>query len=102
MLPNSEVPRKLKFNVDSASKMHQWLTLKELQCGVRNHEDAQMFVDNQKELKMLGDAIRNQDPNAGSHLELMSGEEVLVTVLITWLKNVEDEIEVARKVVESV
>jgi len=43
----------------------------------RNHEAAQMFVDNQKELRMLADAIRNQDPNAESRVELMSGEEVL-------------------------
>ena len=77
MLPNSQVPRKLKFNIDSTSELHQWLTLKELQCGVRNHEAAQMFVDIQKELRILADAIRNQDPNTESRVELMSEEEVL-------------------------
>ena len=83
MLPNSQVPRKLKFNIDSTSELHQWLTLKELQCGVRNHEAAQMFVDNQKELRMLVDVIRNQGPNAESRVELMGGGEVLGTALIT-------------------
>ena len=96
------IPRKLKLNIDPTSEIHQWLTLKELQCGVRNHEAAQMFVDNQKELRMLADAIRNQDPNAESRVELMSGSEVLGTALITWLRNAEDEIEVARRVVKAV
>jgi dsDNA-binding SOS-regulon protein len=77
VLPNSQVPRKLKLNIDSASELHQWLTLKELQYGVRNHEAAQIFLDNQKELRMLADAIRNQDPNAESRVELMSGGEAL-------------------------
>ena len=47
-------------------------------------------------------AIRNQDPNTESRVELMSGGEVLGTALITWLRDAEDEIEVARKVVEAV
>jgi hypothetical protein len=59
VLPNSQVPRKLKLNIDSASELHQWLTLKELQCGVKNHEPAQMFADNKKELRMLAEANRN-------------------------------------------
>jgi hypothetical protein len=102
VLPNSQVPRKLKLNIDPTSEIHQWLTLKKLQCGVRNHEAAQMFVDNQKELRMLADAIRNQDLDAESRVELMSGGEMLGTALITWLRNAEDEIEVARRVVKAV
>jgi hypothetical protein len=78
---------KLKLNIDPTSEIHQWLTLKEFQCWVRNHEAAQMFVDNQKELRMLADAIRNQDPNAESRVELMSGGEVLGTALITCLRD---------------
>jgi hypothetical protein len=102
VLPNSQVPRKLKLNIDSASELHQWLALKELQCGVGNHEAAQMFVDNQKALRMLAEAIWNQDPNAESRVELMSGGEVLSTALILWLKNAADEIGVARRVVKAV
>ena len=97
MLPNSQVPRKLKLNIDSASELHQWLTLKELQCGVKNHEPAQMFADNRKELRMLAEAIRNQDPNAKSRVALMSGGEVLGTALVMWLKNAEDEINESRE-----
>jgi hypothetical protein len=74
VLPNSQVPRKLKLNIDSASELHNWLTRKELQCGVKNHEPTQMFADNQRELKVLAEAIRNQDPNAESRVELKSGE----------------------------
>jgi hypothetical protein len=102
VLPNSQVPRKLKLNIDSASELHNWLTRKELQCGVKNHEPAQMFADNQRELKVLAEAIRNQDPNVESRVELMSGGEVLGTALIMWLKNAEDEIEVGRRVVKAV
>jgi hypothetical protein len=51
---------------------------------------------------MLADAIRNQDSNAESRVELMSGGEVLGTALITWLRNAGDEIEVARRVVKAV
>ncbi len=101
VLPNSQVPRKLKFNIDSTSELHNWLTCKELQCGVKNHESTQMFADNQRELKVLAEAIKNQDPNAESRVELMSGGEVLGTALIMWLKNVADEIEVVKKSSES-
>ena len=88
--------------MDPMSKMHQWLTLKEIQYGVRHHETAQMFVDNQEELGLLAEAIRNQDPNTESRVELMSGGEVLGNALITWLRGAVEEIEVARKVVEAV
>jgi hypothetical protein len=82
--------------------LQAWLELVELQCGVKNHEPAQMFADNKKELRMLAEAIRNQDPNAESRVELMNGREVLGNALITWLKNAEDEIEVARRIVKAV
>jgi aldehyde:ferredoxin oxidoreductase len=61
-----------------------------------------MFADNQRELKVLAEAIRNQDPNVEIRVELMSGGEVLGTALVMWLKNAEDEIEVARRVVKTV
>ena len=56
-----------------------------------------MFADNQRELKVLAEAIRNQDPNAESRVELMSGGEVLGTALVMWLKNAEDEINESRE-----
>ena len=68
--------------MDSTSTMHQWLTLKELQCGVNHHDAAQMFTDFRKELEMLAKAITNQEPTAGSRVEVMSGGEVLGTALI--------------------
>ena len=34
------------------------------------------WIDNRKELKQLADAIRRQDPNAASRVEVMSGGEV--------------------------
>jgi hypothetical protein len=51
---------------------------------------------------MLAKAIRNQEPNAGSRVELMSGGEVLGTALIKWLKDGEEDINVAREVVQVV
>jgi hypothetical protein len=47
------IPRRLKLNMDLTSTMHQWLTLKELQCGVNHHDAAQVFTDSRKELEML-------------------------------------------------
>ena len=88
--------------MDSASELHKWLTRKELQCGVKNHESAQLFTDNQRELKVLAEAIRDLDPNAESRVEGMSGGEVLGTALIMWLKNEADDIEVAKRVVKMV
>ena len=73
--------------MDPTSTMHQWLTLKDLQRGVKHHNAAQVFTDFRKELEMLAKAIRNQEPNAGSRVEMMSGGEVLGTVLIKWLKD---------------
>ena len=46
-------------------------------------------------------SIRNLDPNAESRVELMSGGEVLGTALLMWLKNAEDDIEVAKESRES-
>jgi hypothetical protein len=100
--PKYPVPRRLKLNMDPTSTMHQWLTLKELQCGVIHHDAAQVFTDYRKELEMLAKVIRNQEPNAGSRVELMSGGEVLGTALIKWLKDGEEDIIVAREVVQVV
>jgi hypothetical protein len=102
VLPNSQVPRNLKSNIDSASELHNWLIQKELQCGVKNHESALMFTDNQRELLALAKAIRDLDPNAENRVERMSEGEVLGTALIRWLKNEEDDIAVAKRVVQVV
>ena len=61
-----------------------------------------MFTDFHKELEMLAKAITNQEPNAGSRVEVMSGGEVLGTALIKWLKDGEEDINVAREVVQAV
>ena len=84
------------------SQMLQWLTKKELQQGIKDPETVQLFVDNRTELKQLADAIRNQDPNAASRVDLMSGGQVLGTALIAWLKEEGYDIGIARKVVEVV
>jgi hypothetical protein len=102
VLPNSQVPRNLKLNIYSASELHNWLTRKELQCGVKNHDPALMFTDNQRELMVLAKAIRDLDLNAESRVEGMSGGEVLGTALIMWLKNEEDDITVVKRVVKTV
>jgi len=68
--------------MDPMSQMHQWLMKKELQHGIKDHETAQLFVDNHIELKRLADVIRNRDPNAESRVELMSEGELLGTALI--------------------
>ena len=61
-----------------------------------------VFTDNRKELKQLADAIRRQDPNATSRVEVMNGGEVLGTALNAWLKEEGDNIGIARRVVEVV
>jgi hypothetical protein len=88
--------------MDPMSQMLQWLTKKELQQGIKDPETVQLFVDNRTELKQLADAIRNQDPNAASRVDLMSGGQVLGTALIAWLKEEGYDIGIARKVVEVV
>ena len=59
--PKYPIPRRLKLNMDSTSTMHQWLTLKERQYGVNNHDAAQMITDFRKELEMLAKVITNQE-----------------------------------------
>jgi hypothetical protein len=61
-----------------------------------------LFTDNQRELTALAKAIRDNDPNAVSRVEGMSGGEALGAALIMWLKNETDEIEVAKRVVKMV
>jgi len=90
--------------MDPMSQMFQWLRKKERQQGIKDPDTAQLFIDNSKELKQQADAIRRQDPNAASRVEVMSGGEVLGTALIAWLRLKEegDNIGLARKVVEVV
>jgi hypothetical protein len=102
VLLKSQVPRRLKLNTDPMSQMFQWLRKKERQQGIKDPNTAQLFIDNRKELKQLADAIRRQDPNAASRVEVMSGGEVLGTALIAWIKEEGDDIGIARKVVEVV
>ena len=68
------------------SQMFQWLLKKERQQGIKDPDTARLFIDNRKEFKQLADAIRRQDPNATSRVEVMSGGEVLGTALFAWLK----------------
>jgi hypothetical protein len=67
---------------------------------IKDPDTAHLFIDNRKELKQLADAIRRQDPNAASRVEVMSGGEVLGTALIAWLKEEGDNIGIARRVVD--
>jgi hypothetical protein len=100
--PKYPTPRRLKLNMDSTSIMHQWLTLQERQCGVHHHDAAQMFTDFRKELETLAKAIANQESNVVGRVEVMSGGAVLGTALIKWLKDGEEDIKVARAVVQAV
>jgi len=102
VLPKSQVPRRMKLNMDPMSQMFQWLWKTERQKGIKNSETAHLFTDNRKELKQLADAIRRQELNAASRAEVMSGGEVLGTALIAWLKEEGDDIGIARRVVEAV
>jgi hypothetical protein len=100
--PKYPTPRKLKLNMDSKSTMHQWLTLQERQCGVHHHNAAQMFTDFRKELETVTKAITNQESNVVCRVEVMSGRAVFGTSLIKWLKDGEEDIKVAREVVQAV
>jgi hypothetical protein len=102
VLPGSQVPRKMKLNMDSKGAMHQWLALAEMRCGITDHDDAQMFTNNGRELSALAKAIREQTPNAEDRVQSMSGGEVLCTALIAWLRDGDDSLEVSQKVVEMV
>jgi hypothetical protein len=69
----------------------------------RDDESAQLFVDTQKELELLPSTIRsNSVPIESIRVESMSGGEVLGATLITWLKDTEETVQVARKVVDTV
>ena len=102
VLPGSQVPRKLKLNMDSKGAMHQWLALAEKKCGITDQDNAQMFTDNGRELSALAKAIREQTSNAEDRVRSMSGGEVLGTALIAWLRDGDDSLEVSQKVVEMV
>jgi hypothetical protein len=102
VLPGSQVPRKMKLNMDSKGAMHQWLALAEQKYGITGHDDAQTFTNNGRELSALAKAIREQTPNAEDRVKSMSRGEVLCTALIAWLRDGDDSIEVSQKVVEMV
>ena len=59
--------------MDPMSQMFQWLWKEERQKGIKDYETAHLFTDNRKELKQLADAIRRQELNAASRVEVMSG-----------------------------
>jgi hypothetical protein len=48
----AETQESWKLNLDPMSQMHQWLTKKELQHGIKDHETAKLFVDNRIELEL--------------------------------------------------
>ena len=73
MLPGSQVPRKMKLNMDSMGAMHQWLTLAEKKYGITDHDDAQTFTNNGRELSALAKAIREQIPNAEDRVKWAEG-----------------------------
>ena len=102
MLPGSQVPRKMKLNMDSMGATHQWLTLAEKEYGITDHDDTQMFTDNRRELNALAKAIRERTPNVEDGVKSMGGGEVLCTALTAWLRDGDDSIEVSQKVVEMV
>jgi hypothetical protein len=72
----------------------KWLALAEKRCGITDHDDAQMFTNNGRELSALAKAIREQTPNAEDRVQSMSGGEVLCTALIAWLRDGDDSLEV--------
>jgi hypothetical protein len=88
VLPGSQVPRKMKLNMDSMGAMHQWLTLAEKKYGITNHDDAQTFTDNGRELSALAKAIRERTPNAEDDAVLaLKQKEVLDHEIgADWLK----------------
>ena len=61
------------------SQVFQWLRKEERQKGIRDSETAHLFTDNRKELKQLAEAIRRQELNAASRVEVMGGGEALST-----------------------
>jgi hypothetical protein len=100
---HTQAPRKLKLHINPKGRLNQWLTRKEPKCDIkRDDEAAQSFVDNQRALELLANTISNLTPIEASNMKSMSGGEVLGAALITWLKDTEETIEVARKVVGNV
>ena len=61
--------------MDPMSQMFRWLRKEERQKGIKDSETAHLFTDNRKELKQLAEAIRRQELNAASRVEVMSGGE---------------------------
>ena len=53
------------------SQVFQWLRKEESQKGIKDSEMAHLFTDNRKELKQLAEAIRRQELNAASRVEVM-------------------------------
>ena len=82
--------------MDPMSQVFQWLRKEERQKGIKDSEMAHLFIDNRKELKQLAEAIRRQELNAASRGEALS------TALIAWLKEDDEDIEIAMRVVEAV
>jgi hypothetical protein len=83
------------------------LLTKEFERGVqRDDESAQLFVNNQKELELLANTFRTTSALIElSRAESMRGGELgasLGAALITWLKDTEETVDVARKVVGTV
>ena len=48
VLPKSQVPRRMKLNMDPMSQMFQWLRKEERQKGIKDSETAHLFTDNRK------------------------------------------------------
>jgi hypothetical protein len=76
VLLGSQVPRKLKLNMDSKGAMHQWLALAEKKCGITDQDNAQMFTDNGRELSVLAKAIREQTSNAEDRHQEKTCEDI--------------------------
>jgi len=102
VLPKSQVSRRIKLNMNPMSQVFQWLRKEESQKGIKDSEMAHLFTDNRKELKQLAEAIRRQELNAASRVEVMGGGEALSTALVAWLKEDDEDIEIAMRVVEAV
>jgi hypothetical protein len=86
--------------MDPMNQMFQCLRKEERQKG--DFETAHLFTDNRKDLKQLADAIRRQELNAASRVEVMSVGEALSTALIAWLKEKDEDIGITMRVVEAV
>jgi hypothetical protein len=73
---HTQAPRMLKLHINPKGGLNQWITHKELKCGItRDDESAQSFAD-QRALELLANTISNLTPIEASKMELMSGCEV--------------------------